>query len=476
MQIKNISFSLPLNVNSKVIKPVIKTHSQPLCDTVSFKGKQYSDLSPQEKLERALNIVDALTQEKIMNLSDRDIEELEGIQYGLKTFEGMSFREIYFILCNLGELSLPVYRDCAGMCPACNVNGRPAQFSKPENLRRMDYEDFENFTNDLKEISTRLNFDLFDKAVFKNIKDNVDSGIFTFPGTALFYDSDGKDIWLKDKDGNVHEFPELNKKLYESTGIRGIFDTAGWSKNDKKTQARMERLVDYYSDLGNQQEIDQVNISFNTYNGLLQKANEYKEKGDFVGYERMKKVYTSNIANALYTFTPLVDEEFFSVFTKAVDYGAPSKFDDYKKMSIFGLAEDVIYHLIDRYEEDLKNKNYKYVRSKEDIYELIKSFVKIFGVPSTVLSPSARENIFSDLNKEKFDYIKDNKNATYDDVVNQRLTNILIDMNGKVYLSNDLELYETDMQLNFKNKDKQTKQIYPLPEKRILRVKEKSFR
>ena len=155
----------------------------------------------------------------------------------------------------------------------------------------------------------------------------------------------------------------------------------------------------------------------------------------------MRKVYASNIANVLYTFTPLIDEEFFSVFTKAVDYGAPEKFDDYKKVSIFGLAEEVIYQLVDRYEEDLKNKNYKYVRDKDDIYELIKSYVKVFAVPSTVLSPSARENIFSDLNKEKFDYIKDNKNATYDDVINQRLTNILVDLNGKVYLNNDLEFY-----------------------------------
>lgn len=476
MQIKNISFSLPTNISFQASKPVIKTHSQPLCDTVSFGGRQHSDLAPQEKLQRALNIVDTFSKDEILNLSDRDVEELEGLQYGLKTFEGLSFKEVYFILCNLGELSLPLYRDCAGMCPACNVNGRPAEFLKPENLRRMDYEDFENFTDDLKEICSRLKFDLFDKAVIKNIKDNIDSGVFTFPATALFYDSDGKDIWLKDKDGTVHEFPELNKRLYEATGTRGIFDTAGWSKNDKKTQERMERLVDYYSKFENQQEIDQINISFNTYNGLLQKANEYKEKGDLAGYERMKKVYTSNIANALYTFAPLIDEEFFSVFTKAVDYGAPSKFDDYKKISIFGLAEDTIYHLIDRYEDDLKNKNYKYVKDKEDIYELIKSFVKAFGVPSTVLSPSARENIFSDLNKEKFDYIKDNKNATYDDVVNQRLTNILVDMNGKVYLNNDIELYETDVQLNFKNKDKKTKQIYPIPEKRILRVKEKSFR
>lgn len=476
MQIKNISFSLPINKNFQLANPVIKTHSQPMCDTVSFKAKKKFDLLPKEKFEHALNTVKLLTQEEIMNLNDETIEELEGIQYGLKTFEGLSFREIYFLLSNLGELSMPVYRDCAGRCPACNVNGRPAEFSRPDNLRRMDYEDFENFTNDLKEISSRLNFDLFDKAVFKNIKDNADAGVFTFPGTALFYDSDGKDIWLKDKDGNVHEFPELNKKLFDATGIRGIFDTAGWSKNDKKTQERMERLVDYYSDFENQQEIDQINISFNTYNGLLEKANEYKANGDIEGYERMRKVYASNIANVLYTFTPLIDEEFFSVFTKAVDYGAPEKFDDYKKIAIFGLAEEVIYQLVDRYEEDLKNKNYKYVRDKDDIYELIKSYVKVFAVPSTVLSPSARENIFSDLNKEKFDYIKDNKNATYDDLINQRLTNILVDLNGKVYLNNDLELYETDIQLNFKNKDKQTKQIYPLPEKRILRVKEKSFR
>ena len=58
----------------------------------------------------------------------------------------------------------------------------------------------------------------------------------------------------------------------------------------------------------------------------------------------------------------------------------------------------------------------------------------------------------------------------------QKKTNhLLIDVNGKAYICNDNETFNTDIQLNFNNKTKEAKQIYPLPDPRVIRVKEKSF-
>ena len=83
-------------------------------------------------------------------------------------------------------------------------------------------------------------------------------------------------------------------------------------------------------------------------------------------------------------------------------------------------------------------------------------------------------DIFSTI-KDNYSYIKNNKNASYNDVMQKKLISVLIDVNGKVYINNDHELFETDICLNFKNKDKKTKQLYPLPDKRILNTQNKTF-
>ena len=49
----------------------------------------------------------------------------------------------------------------------------------------------------------------------------------------------------------------------------------------------------------------------------------------------------------------------------------------------------------------------------------------------------------------------------------KKLNSLLIDVNGEVYVNNNYELFKIDIYLNFKNKDKKSKQLYPLPDKRI---------
>ena len=65
-------------------------------DVISFKG--YKDLSATEKYERAIYIVECFSKKQIQNMDDFDQKHLEGIQYGLKTFENLSFPQIYFLL------------------------------------------------------------------------------------------------------------------------------------------------------------------------------------------------------------------------------------------------------------------------------------------------------------------------------------------------------------------------------------------
>lgn len=473
MLIRNITFTLPDIKNKKTLPMQCSPLQKIAKDTVSFSGR--IEMTPQQKLERTLDIVECFSDKQIYNMDDFDRKHLEGIQYGLKTFEGMSFSEVYFLLSNMGEFTVPVVRDCAGMCPVCNVNGRPSQGDDRALLRTMDFEDFKNLTDDIKKISKRLNFDCHAKSVAKAKRDSGYNGFFIEPSASLFYDADCKDVCIKDKDGNVHEFPELNKMLFEATGIKGLFDTAGWSRHNTKMQKRMEAVADYYSDPDNLKEIDQLNISLNTYHGLLEKANEYKKNGDKEGYERLQNIYAANIANAMYTFTPLVDTGVYQVLRKCVSDDKDKRFDDYKPEVLDEITKKVFDKLWDRYEEDLKNKNYKFVSNEKKIGALLERHMYAFSPILTTLGPAGRENIFKGFNKEKYNFLANNKNANCNDVLSRKMSSVMVDLNGKIYLIDDIEVFSTDLQLNFKNKDKKTKQIYPVPDQRTLHVKDKTL-
>lgn len=472
MFIKNILFTKHETNHNKQTTPAVLNFSNPVlqtlsCDTISFKG--IKELTPKQKFERAKDIVDCFTKDQIQNMDDFDQSHLEGLQYGLKTFEGMKFKDIYFLLSHTQGYTIPLHRDCAGRCAACNVNGRPKEHNKENILERMDFDDYKNLTDDLKEITTRLNFNCRKKGMQNS------QSMFEYPVNALFYDSDSKDTWLKDKDGNVHEFPELNKMLYDATGIHGLFDTAGWSPTNTKVQKRVERMVEYYKEPKHRKEIEQINVSFNTYNGLLAKANDFLAKGDFEGYERLRNQYIKNVANAMYTMTPLLDSRIYQVFLKCVEDNENSEFDPYKIETLEELIQETLCALRERYAQDLSNGGSEFVHKKSDIETLIDKHINCFSPILTGISPNFENKLFSKIENSDYFYIKDEENTDFNDAID--ITHgVLIDINGKVYLSNDNEVFETDLQLNFKNKDKESKQIYPIPDKRKLHIQEKTFK
>lgn len=467
MKIQNIPFIQYANPNCNNKQIIVSYPSQPIgWDTVSFSGR-LQKLTQKQKLERAMDIAEHFDINQIYDMDDFDQQQLEGIQYGLKTFEGMPFKDVYFFLSNMGEVTIPVIRHCSGMCPVCSVNGGPFDRQNKNLVTRMDFEDYKNLTDDINEISERLQFYCHEKELRKQ-----EFGIllgYTEPTTALFRDSDCKDVWIKDNKGIVHEFPELNSMLYEATGIKGLFDTAGWAPRDTKTQERMERFAEYFSDPEHLEEIEQINISLNTYHGIMEKALEYKRKGDLDSYNRAKKVYAKNIANAMYTFTPLLDSDKYHIFRKAIPYTEREIYDDYKPDVLCDIEHDVFAALKDRYKYDLINKNYKFVKNLFDVSNIMYKQKHIFFELDTKISPSPINNIFSKLPSWEKKPIT--KESAIDEVLKK--TNMFIDMNGKVLFENDYHVFETDMQLNFNNKYKQTKQIYPIPDKRVIRVTEK---
>lgn len=438
--------------------------------SVDFFKKTTPSLTPEEKFKKASLYAKKLPKYEIQCMSEEAQEKLEGIQYGLKTFEGMKFKEIYFILSNAGGFTIPLYRDCAGRCAACYLNGRPKD--NTSQLERMDYDDYKNLTQDFKELTKRINFDCREKGIQNSIRNfYLSSGE---PLTSLFYDSDSKDTWLKDNDGVVHEFPELNKMLYDATNIKGLFDTAGWSPKNTKVQERVERTVEYFKNPKHANEIMQINVSLNTYHGLMKKANDYKARGDIEGYHRMRNQYVKNVANAMYTMTPLLETGLYNVMVKCVDNTESDRFAPYKEDVCNELRDDVLETLRDMFLEDFHEGNTKFVKSYHDVPTLVEKHKEAMSVNNTYLSPSPKDELFSGLSNPNRRYIKYKKHVRLDEVLKEA-DNVLIDLNGKVYFTNDEEIFETKTQLNFKNKDKESKQIYPIPDKRKINIKRRKF-
>lgn len=424
---------------------------------------------------RAQSYAKTLSSDEVLHLSQKQQKRLEGLQYGLKSFEGLTFKEIYFLISKPDALFVPVYRDCAGRCAACYVNGRPKRHDIADRLERMDFDDFKNFTNDLKELNKRLKFNLRNKFLQNNFNK---TSAKEEPVSALFYDSDCKDIWLQDKDGRVHEFSELNKMLHEATGIKGLFDTAGWSPRNTGVQQRVERMVDYYTASNHADEIDEINVSLNTYHGLLVKANQFKAKGDMEGYKRLRYQYVKNMANAIYTMTPFLNSPLevkkkYVVLVKCVNSSTPAAFNDYKSDTLQKIIDEIFVELEKKYCDDLKSGVKKYVQSEENIPKLLKAHRERFSNVITWLSPNPANELFSKLPQADYALVK-NRKASFKDVL-EAAHAVFINMNGKVYLSNDSEVFATDLQLNFKNKNKKTKMIFPIPDVRRVHVKDKSF-
>ena len=189
-----------------------------------------------------------------------NLKSIEGIQKGIKIFEGLSLKEIRFLGQDLHTII--VKRGCYNKCLHCYAG---AQKPKKE-FSEMLFEDFKALIEGFEKLKAKSGINFIS-----------DSSKNTY--RSLVYDADNIDIGIKDLQGNIHEFPELNKMLYKCTKQKGIFDTSGWPIHSKIYQQRAERIISYYSNENNINELYQFNISINPFHSILVKSNELNEKG-----------------------------------------------------------------------------------------------------------------------------------------------------------------------------------------------------
>lgn len=377
-------------------------------------------------------------------LTKKDLDNIEGIQKGIKIFENLSMKQINLIAETLKEI--PVQRGCYNMCVHCYAQAMPPSYQKTENkINKISFEDFENLYKGFKELNNRLGFNIFQ---------SQDDGYCT-----LFHDSDSSIIYLEDKNGKTYDYIDLSKMVNEVTGLPVLFDTAGWNVQDKKTQARMEKLVEKAVN-SNNYDFLKFNISANPFHSLYSRSLKHYNESNSEKEEKFRNIYTTRMANVLFTLSPLLEKHDVNFIARAL----PNDMDDvngYRENDLINLYNEIFAKLTKMYKDDFESGNKKVIKNKEQIGKYLLDYQSKLKEITTFLGVSGRlSNIVKDKKNEVYQNskIREFNNSRY---AAKHFENGIIDINGKFYLTNWHESYKTDIQLNYENKDKQTADINP---------------
>lgn len=387
------------------------------------------------------------------------MEFIDGLQYGIKVFKGLTMKEIQYLSENLHVIA--VKRGCKNMCAHCYAD------AKPQN-REMSWEDFTAITRGFKTLRKRFEgLDIYGK------NNPVTRDDLLSQTTELFYDADCMDLAIKDKKGRVYDFTELSTELYDSLGRRTAFDTSGWNRNNPKMQVRAEKYAEYFSSPENMEKLNAFNVSFNVFNASYVASRKALKNGDFDKAKRLRARYVDNMANTLFTFTPLIDNPKFHILARSFDFKAKNA-NGFNPKNLRNLAQDIIERVAELYHQDL-NGSRKYIKSQnmmdEKMVNLIlkmnhldtelnssgrmKKFMEEFGIKANLLE-------YDDGMKKVIEDLK--KTGRYHRYIMQRM----IDADGKVYHMNYARFIPTEIQLNIPNKNIPSPKLANLQEDFVL--------
>ena len=387
------------------------------------------------------------------------MEFIDGLQYGIKVFKGLTMKEIQYLSENLHVIA--VKRGCKNMCAHCYAD------AKPQN-REMSWEDFTAITRGFKTLRKRFEgLDIYGK------NNPVTRDDLLSQTTELFYDADCMDLAIKDKKGRVYDFTELSTELYDSLGRRTAFDTSGWNRNNPKMQARAEKYAEYFSSPENMEKLNAFNVSFNVFNASYVASRKALKNGDFDKAKRLRARYVDNMANTLFTFTPLIDNPKFHILARSFDFKAKNA-NGFNPKNLRNLAQDIIERVAELYHKDL-NGSRKYIKSQNMMDEKMTNLILKMNHLDTELNSSGRMKKFMEefgikANLLEYDdgmkkVIEDlKKTGRYHRYIMQRM----IDADGKVYHMNYARFIPTEIQLNIPNKNIPSPKLANLQEDFVL--------
>lgn len=393
---------------------------------------------------------------------DLNFNKLEGIQEGLKTFEGLSLKQIAFAFTDLHSINL--ISGCKNHCLHCYANAQPF-------IKRYPYEDLLQICNDVKELRKRL-----------GINPAHHHGT---PYIDCSFDADALECHLFDKNGNKHDFVEIAQLMKDGLGYRPVFDTNGWKCCDEEKQSRAEEYVKKLMHNKNYENFYQINISINPFRPEYVRAinsgyspNELYSPIKKIGYEadqeeaqlsddykKARNLYTQyvkDVANVLMTFKPLLQTKNFSVIIRALD-------NDIKEMH--GFRTDDFAQTLQHIVQELSFKTYFGMLSENEL----QSFAKLLGnVDTRVFTSGRMEKFYKTKNPTSFDMInridldREKAEARYNNIREKRKNSAaemrylkMISPDGKVYMYDNYSIIPTDIRL--KTSTEELKRPFRIP-------------
>ena len=427
---------------------------------ISFKG--HSDALRYAQRTKFIN--------KIFNkkLCDLNFEKLEGIQQGLKTFEGLSLKQIAFALTDLHSINM--ISGCTNHCLHCYANAQPF-------IKRYPFEDLLQICNDVKELRNRLGVN----PVHHHGQPYIDCS----------FDADALDCHLYDKEGQKHDFIEIAKIMKDALGYSPVFDTNGWGTGvNADKQAAAEEYARKLMQDGIYKNFHQINISINPfrpkyvqavnsefnpdelYRPIRNVGSEYEQEEASLSedYKKARDRYTQYVkdtANVLLTFKPVLDSKKLHVIIRVLD-------NSIEEMKGFRLNDftPAIIHIM----QELNLRAHFGMLTKKEF----KQYVDILNNYSTRMFTSGRmEKFYKTKNPEKFSMInridKDREIAeqNYDRIkVYEKLSAAnmrylkMITPDGKVFLYDNYSIIPTDIQLKTSTPD--IKKPFQIPVKDFI--------
>ncbi len=430
-----------LNINpSEQNGTIIKNSAFVYNRMFSFKGSQVKPLTDKDFQNAKNNLLLVKNEAKFynpntaLNLQHLNLEKLNGLQKGIRVFNGLSMKDIGFILKNP---SLLLNRGCPNNCIHCAYMATPYS---TQTYDKMSFEDFTSFVDGIEELQNRIGKD-----------------VSICPKLNLFLDSDCMNIEVKDKNNKVYDYIDCVDYMNFDVFPPVLFDTAGWNPHSDKMQKRAEKFVDYVLKPENENKF-MINLSVNPYHILMAKSQEEKSKLHFIKSKELQDRYVDRIANALFTFSPLLNtKNEINIIERAVPK-ASSK-SKLNMTFLHKLNFKILNKLENLYEVDYLNDK-KIVKSKSqisDYLEIYKNKLKPKFYDSEVLPWGRAESLFKPPFISKDSRISVLKNSLQRGDVDGFSS--IVNPNGSVCLLKDDISAKTDLSFNFENKDKIVKSV-----------------
>ena len=396
-----------------------------------------------------------------------NLDKLEGIQEGLKTFEGLSMKQIAFALTDLHSINM--VRGCINHCLHCYANAQPF-------ISRVPFESFKQIMDDILALKKRIGINPVSHRGNKYID--------------CYFDADGIDMHLFDKDGKKHDAVELSKMIHKSTGMKAVFDTNGWDRRDLGRQNIAENYVQKLLNHENSKHFYQINISLNPFNpkyvralkdgykpetySPLVKERLDKKSEDVPKDAKLQKAendyrdYVKNEANTLFTFTPLLLKGKLGTIIRGLDKNITNMEGCYLEDYSITLS-NILGHLKFMYMVDLVGER-KVIKNQKMMDTALNEYLKLFNRNSDFLFSSGRmENFYRVKHKgsldgiENIDSLRARAENNYQKLVNsEKMSAVdllylkMINSDGKVYLYDNYSIIPTDIKLNTENKPLKT--------------------